>query len=93
MVQAIGEPPEDAPRGLRELTNCVVFPCAGERSLPDMLAGGDLDGDIYCLIKDERLHPKSEYPPGNYDPLPRVELDRPSDGKDVADFVINYIKV
>ncbi|KAG8818545.1 hypothetical protein FRC18_012430 [Serendipita sp. 400] len=92
MVQAIGEPPEDAPRGLRELTNCVVFPCAGERSLPDMLAGGDLDGDIYCLIKDERLHPKSEYPPGNYDPLPPVELDRPSDGKDVADFVINYIK-
>ncbi|KAG8758387.1 hypothetical protein FRC14_000156 [Serendipita sp. 396] len=92
MVWAIGEPPEDAPRGLRELTNCVVFPCKGERSLPDMLAGGDLDGDIFCLIKDERLHPKIEYSAGDYDRLPLVTLDQPSTGNDVANFVINYIR-
>jgi hypothetical protein len=26
--------------------------CRGERSLPSMLGGGDLDGDIYNLILD-----------------------------------------
>ncbi|KAG8814983.1 hypothetical protein FRC17_000903 [Serendipita sp. 399] len=92
MVWAIGEPPWDAPDGLRALTNCVVFPCAGDRPLPDMLAGGDLDGDIFCLIQDERLHPNVESLPGDYDRPKLVELDRPSTGRDVADFVIDYIK-
>ncbi|KAG8816243.1 hypothetical protein FRC17_000392 [Serendipita sp. 399] len=92
MVWAIGKPPDDAPSGLRALTNCVVFPCVGDRSLPNMLAGGDLDGDIFCLIQDKRLHPTIQFKPGTYDPPQLAELDRRSTGRDVADFVVNYIK-
>jgi RNA-dependent RNA polymerase len=92
MVQAIGNP-EDAPPGLTTLTNCVVFACNGDRSLPSMLAGGDLDGDIYSLVMDERLFPEKEYPPGDYEPSKLVQLDRPTDVGDMANFVTEYIKV
>jgi RNA-dependent RNA polymerase len=92
MVQAIGKPP-DAPSGLTSLTNCVIFPCKGERSLPSMLAGGKLDGDVYCLVTDERLFPPIQYSPGSCRLPVRVDLDRPANADDVADFVVNYIKV
>ncbi|PVG04808.1 RdRP-domain-containing protein [Serendipita vermifera] len=91
MVRAIGKPP-NAPSGLTSLTNCVVFPCKGERSLPSMLAGGDLDGDIYCLVTDEKLFPPRQHPPGSYTSPEHVKLDRPANANDVADFVVNYVK-
>lgn len=93
MVRAIGEPPLDAPEGLKNLTNCVVFNCKGDRPLPSQLAGGDLDGDIYCLILDERLHPRTNYPPASPDSLGDMKVDLPSTSQDVAQFVVDYIKV
>jgi hypothetical protein len=92
MVRAIGKP-ENAPSGLTSLTNCVVFSCKGTRPLPSMLAGGDLDGDIYCLVMDERLFLRRQCEPGKYESPGRAELDRPATASDVADFVVNYIKV
>jgi RNA-dependent RNA polymerase len=60
-----------------------------------MLAGGDLDGDIYCLVKDTTLHPEPEmiHDPANYDPPELQRIDRPSTARDIAQFVVDFIKV
>lgn len=48
-VEAIGAPPAGSPFTLERYTNCVVFSTQGERSVPSMLAGGDLDGKLLNL--------------------------------------------
>ncbi|GFZ50894.1 hypothetical protein JCM24511_08652 [Saitozyma sp. JCM 24511] len=40
---------------LRHLKNVIVFSTQGKRDLPNMLGGGDLDGDDYTLIWDPRF--------------------------------------
>ncbi|KAG8900742.1 hypothetical protein FRC00_011554 [Tulasnella sp. 408] len=45
-VEAIGAPPAGSPFDRERYTNCVVFSTQGERSVPSMLAGGDLDGEL-----------------------------------------------
>ncbi|KAF7319857.1 RdRP-domain-containing protein [Mycena kentingensis (nom. inval.)] len=87
-VEAVRKPP------LAHLTNVVVFSCRGERSLPSMLGGGDLDGDIYNLITDETLYPPKSYisDPGEYAAVPPKRTQAPCTVSDVVDFVIDYIK-
>ncbi|KIO24175.1 hypothetical protein M407DRAFT_213194 [Tulasnella calospora MUT 4182] len=46
-VEAIGKPPTGSPFEHERYYNCVVFSTRGDRSVPSMLAGGDLDGT--CL--------------------------------------------
>lgn len=65
----------------------------GERSLPQSLGGGDLDGDLYNLIMAHDLFPDETMLPGAY---PTVEpqclpAGRTSTIDDIADFVINFI--
>lgn len=92
MVMAIGEPEDGTPTAIyKNHTNCVIFACKGSRSLPSMLAGGDLDGDEYLLITDERLHPPKQEPPLAYGAPQLVKLEREATIDDVADFVVNYI--
>ncbi|KAJ8503648.1 hypothetical protein ONZ45_g10666 [Pleurotus djamor] len=88
MVRAVRRPQ------LEHLTNVVVFSCRGSRSLPSMLGGGDLDGDIYNLIVDPNLHPPGgeTHAPGDYQPLPRRTTPHTCTLTDVADFVIDFIK-
>ncbi|KAJ9065275.1 hypothetical protein DSO57_1021336 [Entomophthora muscae] len=43
--------------GLRHLTNVVVFPTVGARDIPSQCGGGDLDGDEFTVIWDQRLIP------------------------------------
>lgn len=50
----------DVPVQLRRLKDCIVFPCDGPRPHPDECTGGDLDGDVFTVIWDERLIPQSE---------------------------------
>jgi hypothetical protein len=45
------------------------------------------------LILDKRLHPKSNYPPLIGDSPGDKKLDHPSTSQDVAQFVVDYIKV
>ena len=92
MVMAIGEPDDGTAAAIyKNHTNCVIFACEGHRSLPSMLAGGDLDGDEYLLITEERLHPPKQYGPLAYGAPQLVTLDRRATISDVADFVVNYI--
>ncbi|KIJ54982.1 hypothetical protein M422DRAFT_152897 [Sphaerobolus stellatus SS14] len=91
IVRAIGEPPAGAGMHFRELVNCVVFSQKGNRPVPNMLSGSDLDGDEYDLVPLESLHPPRLELPGEYDAAPRRELDRNSTIDDVADFVVDFI--
>lgn len=50
----------DVPVQLRRLKDCIVFPCDGPRPHPDECTGGDLDGDVFTVIWDERLIPQRE---------------------------------
>ncbi|WEW61966.1 RNA-directed 5'-3' RNA polymerase [Emydomyces testavorans] len=77
---------------LRNLHNCVVFSQHGTRDLPSMLSGGDLDGDLYNVIYDERLIPPRTCEPADY---PRVEerlLDRPVVRDDIIDFFVTFMQ-
>ncbi|KAJ3023031.1 hypothetical protein HKX48_004512 [Thoreauomyces humboldtii] len=51
---------------LKHLEDVVVFSQHGERPLPNMLAGGDLDGDTFFVCWDERLIPKVTDQPMKY---------------------------
>ncbi|KAG8870576.1 hypothetical protein FRC20_011669 [Serendipita sp. 405] len=94
MVRAIGRPPHfGSGVGLSLLFNCVVFSCRGKRSLPSMLAGGDLDGDIYALILDPNLHIVENKPPEEATVAKVLKnIGRSSNVRDLGDFVTDYIK-
>lgn len=62
VVEAVDRPE------LRHLRDVVVFPQTGDRDVPSMCSGGDLDGDDFFVIWDERLIPKEwNYKPMNHD--------------------------
>ena len=54
LAKAVDVPPCSP---LRDLRNCIVFSQHGARDLPSQLSGGDLDGDLFHVIYDERLVP------------------------------------
>lgn len=62
VVEAVDVP------GLQHLKNVVVFPQNGDRDIPSMCSGGDLDGDDFFVLWDERLLPKQwDFPPMYHD--------------------------
>ncbi|KAK2748106.1 hypothetical protein FQN57_001229 [Myotisia sp. PD_48] len=82
--------PFDSP--LRKLHNCVVFSQHGERDLPSMLSGGDLDGDLYNIIYDDSLRPRKTFPPADYPLVQAKELDAPVTPSDIIDFFITFMQ-
>ncbi|KAJ4386854.1 hypothetical protein N0V93_009752 [Gnomoniopsis smithogilvyi] len=65
---------------LRHLRNVVVFPQKGDRDIPSMCSGGDLDGDDFFVLWDERLLPKQwNYPPMHHDADSSAANDLPHD--------------
>lgn len=82
----------DVPQ-LRHLRDVVVFPLQGDRDVPSMCSGGDLDGDDYFVIWDPRLLPAEwAHPPMNYSaPKPPVE-SRTSLAKSLAFFFVLFMK-
>jgi RNA-dependent RNA polymerase len=63
VVQAVNVPE------LHHLRDVVVFPQKGERDVPGMCSGGDLDGDDFFVIWDKALQPvETNCEPMNYDP-------------------------
>ncbi|KAK5998750.1 RNA-dependent RNA polymerase 1 [Cladobotryum mycophilum] len=87
VVQAVDNPK------LKHLRDVVVFPSVGDRPVPSMLSGGDLDGDDFFVIWDPNLIPTEwNHPAMNYTgPEPR-ELDRDVNVDDLRDFFVNYLK-
>ncbi|RPB04079.1 RdRP-domain-containing protein [Choiromyces venosus 120613-1] len=78
---------------LHHLRNVVVFSQKGDRDLPNMLSGGDLDGDDYIVIWDEKLTSRvSNYEPMNYSAQPPRELARDVEIGDITKFFVNYMK-
>ncbi|EFQ26695.1 RNA dependent RNA polymerase [Colletotrichum graminicola M1.001] len=61
VVEAVDVP------ALRHLKNVVVFPSIGDRDVPSMLSGGDLDGDDFFVIWNPALIPPQWHqPPMDY---------------------------
>ncbi|KIY50810.1 RdRP-domain-containing protein [Fistulina hepatica ATCC 64428] len=85
------KPPEGMRCTFASLRNVVVFPCCGERSLPSMLAGGDLDGDEYDVIFDDQLLTRLDADPLSYKGAGVCTLDRDTTVDDVCDFIVEYI--
>jgi hypothetical protein len=83
--------PEESP--LRSLHNCIVFSQQGARDLPSQLSGGDLDGDLFHIIYDERLMPDFTVPPADYTAVVPIDIGRSVEANDIADFFINFMKM
>ncbi|KAF3941897.1 hypothetical protein ABW19_dt0202845 [Dactylella cylindrospora] len=90
VVTAIEHPPRGSP--LLDLTNCVVFSRHGPRDLPNMLAGGDLDGDLYHVWWDPRLMPRKHAYPADYDSVQATALDRPVNQDDIGKFFVDFME-
>ncbi|KAH9945817.1 RNA dependent RNA polymerase-domain-containing protein [Epithele typhae] len=92
-VYAIGEPPAGKICSFRNLRNVVVLPSRGSRSLASMLGGGDLDGDLYSVIKYSPLLPTIAAGPADYTGMGSRKLPdgQESTVDDICDFVVEYI--
>lgn len=87
VVQAVDNPK------LHHLKDVVVFPSKGDRPVPNMLSGGDLDGDDFFVIWDKTLLPEIwNYPPMNYTGSKPQPLDRDVNVNDLRDFFVLYMK-
>ncbi|POR32573.1 RNA-dependent RNA polymerase 1 [Tolypocladium paradoxum] len=87
VVQAVDNPK------LRHLKDVVVFPSTGDRPVPNMLSGGDLDGDDFFVIWDPDLIPKEwNCPPMNYAAPKPLKLARDVNVNDIRDFFVKYLK-
>ncbi|KAI8148427.1 RNA dependent RNA polymerase-domain-containing protein [Fennellomyces sp. T-0311] len=87
VVQAV-----DCP-ALHDLHEVIVFSQKGERDVPSMCSGGDLDGDTYSIIWDNRLFPTNR----NADPMTHKvespgELNRHVEVSDIQDFFLDYVQ-
>ncbi|EIW57530.1 RdRP-domain-containing protein [Trametes versicolor FP-101664 SS1] len=91
-VRAIGKPPDDKLCLFRNLRNVVVLPSVGERSLASCLAGGDVDGDEFLVIKDPTLLPTTNADPASYDAGDPRDIGRPSTIDDICNFLLEYMQ-
>ncbi|RFU77202.1 hypothetical protein TARUN_5033 [Trichoderma arundinaceum] len=78
---------------LRHLRDVVVFPSTGDRPVPNMLSGGDLDGDDFFVIWEPSLIPPEwNHPAMNYCSPSPEELDRDVNSDDLRNFFVKYMK-
>jgi RNA-dependent RNA polymerase len=82
----------DVPK-LRHLRDVVVFPLKGDRDVPSMCSGGDLDGDDFFVIWDPKLIPPEwSHPPMNYSAPEPLTESRTSITKSLAFFFVLFMK-
>ncbi|KAI1815431.1 RNA dependent RNA polymerase-domain-containing protein [Poronia punctata] len=87
VVEAIDVP------ALRHLRDVVVFPSTGDRDIPSMCSGGDLDGDDFFVIWDPDLvPPERNHPPMRHDAVQPVQLSRDVRVNDLVTFFVTYMK-
>lgn len=83
-------PPDDS--SLWHLRNCVVFSQKGQRDLPSMLSGGDLDGDLYNIIYDRNLIPDNTEKPASYSSARPMDIGRAVTVDDMTRFFIDFMQ-
>ncbi|TGJ78434.1 hypothetical protein E0Z10_g10334 [Xylaria hypoxylon] len=87
VVEAVDVP------ALHHLRDVVVFPANGDRDIPSMCSGGDLDGDDFFVIWDSNLiPPEHNHPPMIHKPMQPVELSRDVQLSDLISFFVTYMK-
>ncbi|KAI0635910.1 RdRP-domain-containing protein [Trametes polyzona] len=91
-VRAIGKPPDDKVCFFRNLRNVVVMNSMGDRSLASCLAGGDVDGDEFLVIKDPTLLPIRQTEPASYDAGEPRDIGRESNVDDICDFLLEFMQ-
>ncbi|TFB03457.1 RNA-dependent RNA polymerase 1 [Trichoderma ghanense] len=78
---------------LHHLKDVVVFPSIGDRPVPNMLSGGDLDGDDFFVIWEPTLLPEIwNHPAMSYSSPSPETLDREVNVDDLRDFFVKYMK-
>lgn len=78
---------------LRHLKDCVVLPQTGDRDIPGMCSGGDLDGDDYLVMWDKDLLPAEwNHEPMDYTAPKPLELARNVTIDDLTSFFVTYMK-
>jgi RNA-dependent RNA polymerase len=79
--------------GLHHLHDVVVFPQLGDRDIPSMCSGGDLDGDDFFVIWDPKLIPKEwNAEPMDYSAPKAKVRHRPVMIDDLTKFFVKYMK-
>jgi hypothetical protein len=89
LVEAV-DVPRNSP--LKSLYNCICFSQKGARDLPSQLSGGDLDGDLYAIIWDPEVKLQKTETPADYPRLPAIDIGRPVEQSDMADFFLTFMK-
>ncbi|KAL1640179.1 hypothetical protein SLS58_007130 [Diplodia intermedia] len=89
-ARAVERLPAGSP--LRALSNVVVFSQKGQRDLPSQLSGGDLDGDLYNVIWDERLTPPTTHAAADYNAVPPMDIGRPVSQTDITQFFVKFME-
>lgn len=78
---------------LRHLADVLVLPQTGDRDIASMCSGGDLDGDDYVVIWDDRLIPPIwNAEPMDYTAPTPVKLKRDVTQTDITKFFVQYMK-
>ncbi|KAK3363573.1 RNA dependent RNA polymerase-domain-containing protein [Lasiosphaeria hispida] len=80
---------------LRHIKDVVVFPLKGDRDVPSMCSGGDLDGDDFFVLWDQQLLPlrsKWGHPPMDYTPLPPIQEKGGVKADNLKQFFVLYMK-
>jgi RNA-dependent RNA polymerase len=82
----------DVPQ-LHHLKDVVVFPQNGDRDIPSMCSGGDLDGDDFLVMWDRDLlsHDWNQAPM-DYTPPEKVAINREITINDITSFFVTYMK-
>lgn len=79
---------------LAHLYNVVVFSSKGERPACNMMAGGDLDGDVYFVAWDKQmmshLNPSQMVAPAIYEKP--TDLTKKPAGSEIADYMCFYFE-
>ncbi|KAJ3536923.1 hypothetical protein NM688_g6770 [Phlebia brevispora] len=88
---SISRSPVVHPGDVQRVTAIGKPPDDCERSLASMLGGGDLDGDMYAVIKEPTLLPTTHIEPAKYESVEPHKLGRDSTIEDICDFVVEYI--
>lgn len=87
VVRAVNRPE------LRHLVDVIVFPQTGDRDIPSMCSGGDLDGDDYLVIWDQDLIPEEWFTrPMKYLSNKAPDLQRDVTVEDITAFFVSYMK-